>query len=144
MNSGQVPTDIGDVSGEGLDWRDKGLPPGQAIALDDLAQQGWNILAGDTGSPVAVLRQSALARNLATMRDFCEEHGVEIAPHAKTHMSPQLVARQLAAGAWGMTAAVPHQVAVLLRFGVRQGAGRQRDHRPRGARLGGRSTARRS
>ncbi len=60
MNSGQVPTDIGDVSEEGLDWRDKGLPPGQAIALADLAQQGWNILAGDAGSPVAVLRQSAL------------------------------------------------------------------------------------
>jgi D-serine deaminase-like pyridoxal phosphate-dependent protein len=120
MNSGQLPTDIGDVSEDGLDWRDKGMPPGQAIALAELSQQGWNILAGDAGSPVAVLRQSALARNLATMRDFCEEHGVEIAPHAKTHMSPQLVARQLAAGAWGMTAAVPHQVAVLLRFGVRR------------------------
>lgn len=41
-----------------------------------------------------------------------------LAPHAKTHMSPQLVARQLAAGAWGLTAAVPHQVAVLLQFGM--------------------------
>lgn len=113
MDSGQVPGDI-------LDWRDKGLPPGRAVALWDLGKQGWNILEGDGGSPVAVLRDLALTRNLATMRGFCEEHGVALAPHAKTHMSPQLMARQLAAGAWGLTAATPQQVAVLLQFGVRR------------------------
>jgi D-serine dehydratase len=103
-----------------LDWRDKGLPPGCTVALADLGQQGWNVLAGDTSTPVAVLRDQALTSNLATMRAFCAEHLVELAPHAKTHMSPQLVARQLAAGAWGFTAAVPHQVAALLEFGVRR------------------------
>jgi D-serine deaminase-like pyridoxal phosphate-dependent protein len=113
VNSGQSPGDI-------LDWRDKGLPPGREVSLADLGNQGWNILAGDTGTPVAVLRDSALASNLATMRGFCEEHGVALAPHAKTHMSPQLVARQLAAGAWGFCAALPHQVAVLLQLGVRR------------------------
>jgi D-serine dehydratase len=103
-----------------LDWRDKGLPNGRSLALDDLGAQGWNILAGDTGTPVAVLRDSALTHNLATMRGFCEEHGVLLAPHVKTHMSPQLMARQLAVGAWGLTVATPHQLAVLLEFGVRR------------------------
>jgi D-serine dehydratase len=112
--------DRGRVPEGDLGWRDKGLPPGCTVALADLGRQGWNLLAGDTGTPVAVLRDSALTRNLATMRGFCEEHGVALAPHAKTHMSPQLVARQLAAGAWGLTAAVPHQVAALLEFGVRR------------------------
>jgi D-serine dehydratase len=113
VNSGRVPGDV-------LDWRDKGLPPGRAVSLADLGNQGWNILAGDTGTPVAVLRDSALTSNLATMRGFCEDYGVALAPHAKTHMSPQLVARQLAAGAWGFCAAAPHQVAVLLELGVRR------------------------
>jgi D-serine dehydratase len=103
-----------------LDWRDKGLPPGCTVELADLGRQGWNVLAGDTSTPVAVLRDAALTSNLATMRGFCEVHRVALAPHAKTHMSPQLMARQVAAGAWGFTAAVPHQVAVLLEFGVRR------------------------
>jgi D-serine dehydratase len=103
-----------------LDWRDKGLPTGRSLALDDIGAQGWNILAGDTSTPVAVLRDTALTSNLATMRGFCEDRGVVIAPHVKTHMSPQLMARQLAAGAWGLTVAVPHQLAVLLEFGARR------------------------
>jgi D-serine dehydratase len=103
-----------------LDWRDKGLPLGRSVGVHDLGDQGWNVLAGDTSTPVAVLRDAALTRNLATMRSFCADHGVELAPHAKTHMSPQLIERQLAAGAWGHTAAVPHQVAVLLQLGVRR------------------------
>jgi Predicted amino acid aldolase or racemase len=112
------PVDSGRIPGDILDWRDKGLPPGCSVELADLGLQGWNVLAGDTSTPVAVLREAALTSNLATMRGFCEEHGVALAPHAKTHMSPQLVARQLAAGAWGLTAALPHQVAALLEFGV--------------------------
>jgi D-serine dehydratase len=112
--------DSGRVAGDILGGSCKGLPPGCTVALADLATLGWNVLAGDTGTPVAVLRDAALTRNLATMRAFCEEHGVALAPHAKTHMSPQLVARQLAAGAWGLSAAMPHQVAMLLELGVRR------------------------
>jgi D-serine dehydratase len=114
------PVDKGRVTEDLLDWRDKGLPTGRSLALDDLGAQGWNILAGDTSTPVAVLRDAALTHNLATMRGCCNEHQVVLAPHVKTHMSPQLMARQLAAGAWGLTVAVPHQLAVLLEFGVRR------------------------
>jgi D-serine dehydratase len=98
----------------------KGLPLGSTVPFGDIGTQGWNILAGDTSTPVAVLRDSALTANAEAMRSYCAAHGVALAPHAKTHMSPQLVARQLAAGAWGMTAAVPLQVEVLLGFGVRR------------------------
>jgi D-serine dehydratase len=100
----------------------KGLPAGSIVDLSAdlswIARRGWNVLAGDTGTPVAVLHQDALTRNLAVMAGFCRRHDVGIAPHAKTTMSPELVARQLAAGAWGMTAAVPHQVAALRAWGV--------------------------
>ena len=51
---------------------------------------------------------------------FCDEHGVALAPHGKTTMAPQLFADQLAAGAWGMTAATVGQAQVMARFGVRR------------------------
>ena len=41
-----------------------------------------------------------------------------LAPHAKTHMAPSLLARQRAAGAWGFTAATPRQVRQLDEWGV--------------------------
>ncbi|WP_263118697.1 alanine racemase [Cellulomonas fimi] len=68
--------------------------------------------------PALVLHESALAHNLAVMADYCAAAGVELAPHAKTHMSPELVARQIAAGAWGFTAATPRQIRSLAAWGV--------------------------
>lgn len=67
-----------------------------------------------------MLRESALEHNLRVMRDWCERRGVSLAPHGKTHLAPQLVRRQLDAGAWGMTAATVHQVAVLRAAGARR------------------------
>ena len=52
------------------------------------------------------------------MMRFCDEHGVGLAPHGKTTMAPQLFADQLAAGAWGITAATVGQAQVMAHFGV--------------------------
>src|SRR5919112_855875 len=57
---------------------------------------------------------------LAVMQRWCERHGVALAPHGKTSMAPQLIARQLDAGAWGMTAATVQQVAVMRAAGARR------------------------
>jgi D-serine dehydratase len=45
---------------------------------------------------------------------------VTLAPHGKTTMSPALFHRQLADGAWGITAATVQQAAVMFAFGVRR------------------------
>jgi D-serine deaminase-like pyridoxal phosphate-dependent protein len=103
---------------EVLDWRVKGMRPGVAVPSDRVGEQGWSLTAGDTGTPVAVLREDALRHNAAALQAFCGRNGVELAPHAKTTMSPELIALQLAAGAWGLTVAVPHQASVLLALGV--------------------------
>jgi D-serine deaminase-like pyridoxal phosphate-dependent protein len=42
---------------------------------------------------------------------------VELAPHGKTGMSPELAARQLAAGAWGITVATIGQLRMYRTFG---------------------------
>ena len=67
-----------------------------------------------------MLRESALSHNLALMARYAERHGFLLAPHAKTTLSPQLIRRQLDAGAWGATVANATQVAVAVRAGARR------------------------
>src|SRR6266702_6966279 len=64
-----------------------------------------------------ILRESALAGNLAAMAAYCAGAGVELAPHGKTAMSPELAARQLASGAWGITVATIGQLRAYRAFG---------------------------
>ena len=78
----------------------------------------WQLLRGDLPLPVALLRQEALAHNLAWMRDFCAERGLSLAPHGKTTMSPELWRLQLDAGAWGISFATVWQAAQGARAGV--------------------------
>ncbi len=93
------------------------LPPTPIAALGEL---GWSLLDDVLPSPVAVLRDDALAHNRAWMRTFLARTGAEIAPHAKTTMSPELFALQVEDGAWGLTVATAHQAAVALAAGVRR------------------------
>jgi D-serine deaminase-like pyridoxal phosphate-dependent protein len=70
--------------------------------------------------PLLVLRDSAVAHNILAMAAWCARAGVQLAPHGKTTMAPQLIERQLAAGAWGVTAATISQVQVFRSFGVQR------------------------
>jgi D-serine dehydratase len=69
---------------------------------------------------VAVLKESALAHNLQWMADFTRATGVLLAPHGKTTMAPQLFARQLDAGAWGITLATMQQTSLAVALGLRR------------------------
>src|SRR5882724_7031038 len=75
-----------------------------------LAEAGTALPAAGFSYPVLTLRESALAGNLKAMAGFCARAGVELAPHGKTGMSPELAARQLASGAWGITVATIGQL----------------------------------
>jgi len=105
-----------------LDHRSKSFPQSAApCRAAGLAARGWNVLAEDLPYPLAVLRRSALAHNLAWMQDFAARKGVALAPHGKTTMSPELFRLQLDAGAWGLTFATIHQLAVgVEEAGVRR------------------------
>jgi D-serine deaminase-like pyridoxal phosphate-dependent protein len=107
-------------AGDGwIDWRTKGFWwPGPAVPFGEFVAAGHNLFGGAFTWPVLVARQEALERNVAALAGFCARHGLLFAPHAKTTMAPRLWAAQLAAGAWGMTAATPNQVLVLRNHGV--------------------------
>lgn len=101
-----------------LDHRYKGIPLDARIPLAELGQQGWNVARGDLSLPVTTLHADALAHNISTFAEYCTRRRVLLAPHGKTTMSPQLFHRQLAAGAWAISAGTPGQVRIMRRYGV--------------------------
>ncbi|AIY16919.1 alanine racemase [Pimelobacter simplex] len=107
------------MTDERVTWRDRGFPDGD-VPLTEVGAQGWRLLDGDFVLPIVALRATALERNLALMEGYCRRHDVLVAPHAKTTMSPALVARQIAAGAWGVTVANVQQARVFITAGVRR------------------------
>ena len=96
--------------------------PWTAPTLDraQIGDQGWNVLAGDLPLPLAVLHRQALQHNLRWMQEHVAQAGIALAPHGKTTLSPELFAAQIEAGAWGITFASVHQLAL----GVQQGVAR--------------------
>ncbi|GAA5076004.1 amino acid deaminase [Nocardia iowensis] len=69
-------------------------------------------------TPLLTIDRSAVEANVAVMADWASAAGVQLAPHGKTTMAPQLWAQQLAAGSWGITLATIWQVQVARSFGV--------------------------
>jgi D-serine dehydratase len=99
----------------------KGFPLGRpALRRSAITQAGWNVLAGDLPFPIAVLKRDAVAHNVDWLQRQARHWGIDLAPHGKTTMSPQLFQRQLDAGAWGITFATVTQLAVGVATGVRR------------------------
>src|ERR1022692_3083087 len=96
------------------------ISAGRTVSSASLAAERPDALGADFTMPLLVLRDSALRHNALAMADWCAAAGVELAPHGKTTMAPQLIARQLAAGAWGVTAATISQVQVFRAFGMQR------------------------
>ncbi len=105
---------------EPLDWRFKGLPASWwGRTAGQICSAAPNLGREGPLGPVCVLRADALSHNLATMAGWCRDRGVELAPHGKTHMAPQLLARQFESGASAVTVATISQARVYRAFGVR-------------------------
>jgi D-serine dehydratase len=104
-----------------VDAHRKGFPhDAPPMRLRDVGAQGWNVLRGDLPFPIAVVRRSAMRHNSVWMREFTRATGVAIAPHGKTTLCPQIFARQLDDGAWGMTVANVQQVGICVDVGIRR------------------------
>ncbi|WP_298329895.1 amino acid deaminase [Asticcacaulis sp.] len=97
----------------------KGLPSlAPDFTVGQIPAQGWRLLMGDVPLPAAVLRRSSLDRNIELMQRYLAVSGMQLAPHGKTTMCPQLFERQLLAGAWGITVANVQQLALCHAVGV--------------------------
>jgi D-serine deaminase-like pyridoxal phosphate-dependent protein len=59
----------------------------------------------DIITPVAVVDEEVVERNLARMAKLAADQNVKLRPHAKTHKSAYMAKRQMAHGAVGLTCA---------------------------------------
>ena len=100
-----------------IDPTEKGFGPLAAAGAARLAADRPALHAAGFTYPLLTLRESALANNIAAMAAYCDRAGVTLAPHGKTAMSPELAARQLAHGAWGITVATVGQLRTYRAFG---------------------------
>ncbi|MEU4075775.1 amino acid deaminase [Streptomyces venezuelae] len=108
-----------DLANERVDHRFKALPPdAEGLTVGELAAQRRNLFTGGFTTPVLALSAESVEHNLRLLETYAERHGLAFAPHGKTSMAPQLFDRQLAHGAWGITAAVPHQARVYRAHGI--------------------------
>ncbi|MBC2887024.1 alanine racemase [Ochrobactrum sp. CM-21-5] len=104
-----------------IDDRVRGFPTGHApVLLRNIGNFGWKPFDGEMALPLMSLNEAAFDANAVAMLGYAKSHGVQIAPHAKTPMSPVLAKRLVDKGAWGATVADMRQAAVLLRAGFRK------------------------
>ena len=113
-----LPVETG-LDDEVIDWRWKGfpaLPAGQRVS--EFVAGRPSLFDAGFSWPIATLSASAIDHNIDVLASWCKTNGLLLAPHGKTTMAPALFARQLAAGAWAMTAATAWQVRVYRAHGV--------------------------
>jgi D-serine dehydratase len=101
-----------------IDDRIRGVPLGTTLSLAEVGAQNWHPADGLMQLPVLTLEEPAFAANRDLMLRYAREQGVEIAPHAKTPMCPDLAASLVEAGAWGTTVADVRQASVMLKAGL--------------------------
>ncbi|MDQ8735221.1 alanine racemase [Paenibacillus sp. LHD-38] len=70
-------------------------------------------------TPCVVIDGDVVERNIAAMAEAVARLGVKLRPHAKTHKLPEMAARQIAAGAVGITVAKISEAEVMASGGIR-------------------------
>lgn len=80
--------------------------------------RNWPIPLSELPTPALTIDSEALRHNVATMAAWCRDAGVDLAPHGKTTMAPDIWRQQIDAGAWGLTVATPYQAEVAREEGV--------------------------
>lgn len=69
-------------------------------------------------TPVLIVDLAVLDANIAVMADLARRHGVRLRPHSKTHKSPEIARRQIAAGAIGICCAKLGEAEVMVEAGI--------------------------
>ena len=76
------------------------------------------MIPADVETPDILVDLDVLDRNITRMADTVRAKGLALRPHAKTHKIPEIAARQLAAGATGLTVATIGEAEVFAGAGV--------------------------
>lgn len=102
---------------EHLSPRDKGIPA-RAFGMTVAEFLASKPRLSEFWTPVVALDDDAIRHNLGLMAQWCSARGLELMPHGKTTMAPELWQRQLDAGSTGITLATMGQVRTARTFGL--------------------------
>jgi D-serine deaminase-like pyridoxal phosphate-dependent protein len=72
----------------------------------------------DLATPSLILDLDACEYNIRTMAEHAKKHGVAMRPHAKTHKTPEIAKRQIAAGALGVCCATIREAEAMSAAGI--------------------------
>jgi len=100
-----------------LSPRDKGIPE-RAFGMTVTEFLATRPRLAEFWTPLVALDQSAIDNNVDVMARWCSSRGLQLMPHGKTTMAPQLWQRQLDAGSTGITLATMGQVRTARSFGL--------------------------
>jgi len=92
-----------------LEEIERRLAPGKGIG---------GVSKADLPTPSLIVDLDALDGNIARMAEHAKSSGVDLRPHAKTHKTPEIAKRQLAAGAIGVCAATIREAEALQSAGI--------------------------
>jgi D-serine deaminase-like pyridoxal phosphate-dependent protein len=101
-----------------LSPRAKSIPPRfWGRAADEVAAERPAL--AEFSTPLVTIDAAAERHNVETMFRWAAERGLELAPHGKTTMAPELWAHLVDAGATALTVATPWQAQVARSAGIR-------------------------
>lgn len=69
-------------------------------------------------TPTVVIDLERAERNIAKAQAYCDQHGLALRPHIKTHKLPYFAHKQVAAGAVGITAQKVSEAEVMAAAGI--------------------------
>ncbi|MBI5161661.1 MAG: alanine racemase [Micrococcales bacterium] len=101
-----------------LSVHDKSVPPSLwGRAASEVAAERHAV--DEFLTPIVTLDRAAEAHNIALLAAWTSDHDVELAPHGKTSMAPELWRHLLDAGATTLTVATPWQAMIAAEHGFR-------------------------
>lgn len=99
-------------------------PPANAYNLEEIERKlrsGKSIdgvYKRDLPTPALLVDLDALDANIRKMAEHAKANGVDLRPHAKTHKTPHIAQRQVAAGALGNCCATIREAEILAAAGI--------------------------
>ncbi|MCB1018297.1 MAG: DSD1 family PLP-dependent enzyme [Acidobacteria bacterium] len=72
----------------------------------------------DLATPSLILDLDAFESNIRTMAEHAKAHSINLRPHVKTHKTPEIAKRQIAAGALGVCCATIREAEVMSDAGI--------------------------
>lgn len=73
----------------------------------------------DLDTPTVIIDLDIMENNIARMAKYCQDHGLQLRPHIKTHKTPEIAQLQMEAGACGIACQKLGEAEVMVEAGLR-------------------------